>query len=50
MAERLRIVCTCGWNVEGERDEVIEPTRAHVLDVHWAEVDDEDILAMAEPI
>ena len=47
--EQLKVTCHCGWNVVGARETVIEGTRAHVQTGHWTEVDDEDILDMAEP-
>ena len=47
---RLRLECHCGWNTEGDRDAVVRETQAHVLKVHWTEVDEADVLEMATEI
>jgi predicted small metal-binding protein len=47
---RLRLECHCGWNTEGDQDAVVRETQAHVLKVHWTEVDEADVLEMATEI
>lgn len=46
---RLSIECNCGWSVSGTAAEIVAPTQEHVLQVHWQEVGEEDVLEMAVP-
>ena len=48
-SDRIQVNCNCGWNAKGDPDEVVARTREHVRDVHWQEVEREDVLEMAEP-
>ena len=48
-SRRLRIECNCGWEISGSVSEIVPATQEHVLEVHWQEVTEEDVLEMAEP-
>jgi len=49
-APELTLTCDCGWNTRGSEQAVIEATQAHVRDVHWTEIDPEDVLELATTV
>ncbi len=44
-----KVSCDCGWQVEGEDDELVAAVQEHGRAVHGMEVSAEQALAMAEP-
>lgn len=45
----MRVRCTCGWETQGEEDEVVAGTQEHGRKLHNMEATREQILAMAVP-
>lgn len=45
----MRVVCACGWEVQGSDDDVIEQTQQHGKDLHNMDVTPEQVRAMSVP-
>jgi predicted small metal-binding protein len=46
-APRYRLICACGWQVEGPSDEVVRQTQEHGRRLHNMETTEEQVLQMA---
>jgi predicted small metal-binding protein len=44
---QYRLICACGWKVEGPRDEVVKQTQEHGRRLHNMEATEEQVLQMA---
>ena len=44
---RYRLVCACGWQVEGSSDEVVARTQEHGRRLHNMDTTAEQVLQMA---
>ena len=45
-----KIACACGWEVEGDQQEVLAATKDHGRTIHNMDVTDEQAMAMAVPL
>lgn len=45
----LKLTCACGWETEGEEDDVVAAAQEHGRQLHNMDVSREQALAMAEP-
>ncbi|MDH3251110.1 MAG: DUF1059 domain-containing protein [Acidimicrobiia bacterium] len=45
-----RLTCACGWQTEGEFDDLVDQATAHGREIHNMEVTREQVLEMTEPI
>lgn len=42
----MKVECACGWEVEGDEEDVVAETKQHGTDVHNMAVTREQVLAM----
>lgn len=45
----MRVRCACGWEDEGDEDQVVATTQAHGRELHNMEATRDQVVAMAIP-